>query len=73
MSKRLDLVTDEILKKLFCTGILNKSTGARNLVGVGLSYRPARLHRLAELIPLNRFLGSLKVHKHEIFLNFFFT
>ncbi len=27
---------------------------------VGLSYRPARLHRLAELIPWNRFLGSLK-------------
>jgi hypothetical protein len=25
--------------------------GARNRVGIGLSYRPARLHRLAELIP----------------------
>jgi hypothetical protein len=28
---------------------------------MGLSYRPARLHRLAELIPWNRFLGSFKV------------
>jgi hypothetical protein len=32
--------------------------GARNRVGIGLSYRPARLHRLAEFIPWNRFLGS---------------
>jgi hypothetical protein len=37
------------------------SIGARNRVGEGFSYRPARLHRLAELIPWNRFLGSLKV------------
>jgi hypothetical protein len=37
--------------------------GARNRIGIGLSYRPARLHRLAELIPWNRFLGSLKVKK----------
>ncbi len=27
------------------------------------SYRPTGLHRLAELIPWNRFLGSLKVQK----------
>ncbi len=33
----------------------------RNRVGIGLSYRPARLHWLAESIPCNRFLGSLKV------------
>jgi hypothetical protein len=39
----------------------NSLWGARNRVGIGLSYRPARLHRLAELIPWNRFLGSLKV------------
>ncbi len=31
--------------------------GARNRVGIRLSYRPARLHRLAELTPWNRFLG----------------
>ncbi len=28
-----------------------------------LSYRPARLHRLAESIPWNRFLGSLNVYQ----------
>ncbi len=28
---------------------------------VGLSYRPSRLHSLAELVPWNSFLGSLKV------------
>jgi hypothetical protein len=37
--------------------------GARNRVGIGLSYRPARLHRPAELISWNRFLGTLKVLK----------
>jgi hypothetical protein len=42
-------------------GILEQSMGARNRVGVGLSYRPARIYRLAELINGNRFLGSLKV------------
>ncbi len=31
-------------------GIFKLSMGARNLVGIGLSYRPARLHRLAEFI-----------------------
>jgi hypothetical protein len=39
-------------------GIFNHSLGDRNRVGIGLSYR---LHRLAELIPWNRFLDSLKV------------
>jgi len=37
--------------------------GARNRVGMWLSYRPARLHRLAELIPidsLESILGHLK-------------
>ncbi len=28
---------------------------------IGLSYRPAMLHRLAEFIPWNRFLGSINV------------
>jgi hypothetical protein len=34
-------------------GILKKSMGARHRVGIGISYRPARLHRLAELMPEN--------------------
>jgi hypothetical protein len=42
-------------------GIFKKSMGARHRGGIGLSYRPARLHRLAELMPWNRFLGSLNV------------
>jgi hypothetical protein len=33
---------------------------ARNRVGIGLSYRAARLDNLAELVLWNRFLGSLK-------------
>ena len=32
-------------------GIFKKFMGARNQGGTGLSYRPARLHRLAEFIP----------------------
>ncbi len=34
-----------------CAGILEQSMGARNLVGIGLSYRPTTLHRLVESIP----------------------
>jgi hypothetical protein len=44
-------------------GILEQSMGARNRVGIGLSHWPARLHRQAESISRNRFLGSLKVFK----------
>ncbi len=46
--------------ELTSAGILEHSMVARNQVGVGLSYRPARLHRLAESIPWNRFLGKFK-------------
>ncbi len=46
---------------LYSAEILEQSMEARNRTGTGLSYRPSRLHRLAELIPWNRFLGSLKV------------
>ncbi len=44
-------------------GFFKQSLGAGNLVDIWLSYRPARLHCLAELVPWNRFLGSLKVWK----------
>jgi hypothetical protein len=37
--------------------------GSRNRVGIGLSYRLAGLHSLAELIRWNRFLGSINVLK----------
>ncbi len=46
---------------VFCAGFFKQSMGARNRAGIGLSYRPARLHSLVELVPRNRFLGSLKV------------
>jgi hypothetical protein len=49
--------------KELSAGIFKQSMGARNRGGIGLSYRPARLHSLAELVPWNRFLGSLKVKK----------
>jgi hypothetical protein len=42
-------------------GIFKQSRGARNQVGIGLSYRPVRLHSLAEFVYWNRFLSSLKV------------
>ncbi len=44
----------------------NNLWGARNRVGIGLWYR---LQRMAELIPLNRFLGSLKVKNSSSDLN----
>ncbi len=47
-------------------GILEQSMGARNRVGIGLSYRPARPHRLADSIPWNRFPGSFKVKKYRL-------
>ncbi len=40
--------------------------GARNRGGIRLSYRPTRLHRLAEFIPWNRFLGSINVNKYGL-------
>jgi hypothetical protein len=40
-------------------GIFKQSMGARNQVGIGLSYHPTILHSLAELVPRHRFLGSL--------------
>ncbi len=42
-------------------GFFKQSMGARNRIGIGLSDRPVRLHRLAEMIPRNRFLGTWKV------------
>jgi hypothetical protein len=37
-----------------------------------LTYRPARLHRLAESIPWNRLLGSLNVYKYGLSYQGFF-
>jgi hypothetical protein len=40
---------------------LNNLWGLGTVIGIGFSYRPARLHRLAEFIPSNRFLSSVNV------------
>jgi hypothetical protein len=40
--------------------------GARHRVGIGLLYRPARPHRLAEFIPWNRFRGPIHVQKYQL-------
>jgi hypothetical protein len=45
---------DHCLKSSDCiqyefTGIFKQSMGAKNRLGIGLSYWPVRLHRLAEI------------------------
>jgi hypothetical protein len=40
--------------------------GARQRVGIGFSYRPARLRRLADFIPWNQFLGSINIKKYVL-------
>jgi hypothetical protein len=40
--------------------IFKKSMGARHRGGIGFSYWPARLHRLAEFIPWLQFRGPIK-------------
>jgi hypothetical protein len=52
--------------KSTCAENFEQSMGARNLEKKGLSYRPARLQRLVESIPWNRFLGSIKVQKYRL-------
>ncbi len=47
-------------------GFFLKSMGARKRAGIGLSYRPTRLHRLAEFIPWSQFLGSINVYKYGL-------
>ncbi len=55
----------------FSAGLLEQYMGARNRVGISLSYRLVRLlSSLAESIPWNRFLGSLKVCKYHLGLRF---
>ncbi len=56
--RRCPAVTNS--SSLFYAEILEQSVGARKRVWIGLSYRPARLRRLAESIPWNLFHGLLK-------------
>ncbi len=47
--------------KISRAGIFKKSMGARHRGGIGFSYRPARLHRLAEFIPWNQCQGPINI------------
>jgi hypothetical protein len=42
-------------------GIFKKSMVARHRGRIGFSYRPLRLHRLAEFIPWNQFRGPINI------------
>ncbi len=44
-------------------GIFKQFMGARNRAGIGLWYRPARLHSLGELVPWNRSSSALNIKK----------
>jgi hypothetical protein len=58
------------LSRSHCAGILEQYIGTRNRIGIGLSYRPVRLHRMAEStesIPRNQILGSINVYKYELY------
>jgi hypothetical protein len=57
---------DSLLEEQYVYSSGQQSVGARNWVGAELSYRPARLHRLTESIPWNRFLKPLKVNKYRL-------
>jgi hypothetical protein len=50
----------------YSAGILEQSMGARNQVGMGLSYRLVRQHRLAESIP--GLLKNLKLGPYILYV-----
>jgi hypothetical protein len=60
LGRKLELRHTPILV-LYSAGNFKQSIGDKNRVGIGLPYRPARLHRPAELIPWNRFLSSFEI------------
>jgi hypothetical protein len=53
------IVTTSSANKKDRAVIFKKSMGARHRGGIGFSYRPARLQRLAEFIPWNQFRGPI--------------
>ncbi len=58
---RFCYLTFQIWNKRSRAGIFKQSMGARHRVGIRLSFRPVRLHRLTEFIPWNWCLGSINV------------
>ncbi len=51
--------------------IFKKSMGARNRGGIRLSYRPARLQRLAEFIPWSQQQGPINMRSVCLLISFF--
>jgi hypothetical protein len=61
-SETADKLTERMLNSWnIRAGIFKKSMGARHRGGIGFSYRPARLHRLAEFIPWHQFRGPIHI------------
>ncbi len=56
----------------YSAGICKQSMGARNRVEIGLSYRPAKLQKLAEWIPWSRFLDPEKSGSDALVLSLSF-
>ncbi len=60
-------------KHLIWAGIFKQSMGARNRGGIGLSYRPARLHRLDGIHSLESIPGLHKRLKLRALVNYLLT
>ena len=60
-SVAIDIDSGKFRNGGFRAGIFKKSMGARHRGGIGFSYRPARLHRLAEFIPWNQCRGPINI------------
>jgi hypothetical protein len=54
----------------FDSWVVLHDSWARNQVGIVFSYRPARLHKLSESSPWNRFLSSIEVLKYRLCKSF---
>jgi hypothetical protein len=65
MKERRKLSSSQFLSAIYIEEnravIFKKSMGARHRGGIGFSYMPARLHRLAEFIPWNRYRGPINI------------
>jgi hypothetical protein len=60
-----ELGTEPVFVNLFSSARIDSQPGG-SVRQPYLSYRPARLHRLAESMPRNRFLGSINVYKYGL-------
>jgi hypothetical protein len=67
----------ELYKRMLCAGFLEQSMGARNRVGIGLSYQPARIlysvHRPAgrcDSSVLTQFLAPIDFSKISALVSF---